>query len=268
MKVSLITITYNSEKTIEKTIKSVISQKYKNIEYIIIDGGSQDKTLDIVSRYKEKISVIVSEPDNGISDAFNKGINYSTGEIIGIINSDDYLNKDAISILVKNIKEYPDNDIYFGNAIFFDDKINYICKPDKNLEKIKLKFLLYHPSIFVRKKAYLKYGIFDINFKCAMDFELISRMYFQGAKFKYIDYEFSWFRRGGTSQTNFYQTIDECKKIATRNGCDLKEINNWYKKITKKNKKIELLKKIGLEPLFRNILKKQKKDLKNDNWFD
>lgn len=91
IKISVITITYNSEETLEDTIKSVISQEYDNLEYLIIDGGSKDHTLDIVQKYRDKIAVVVSEPDNGISDAFNKGIKLASGEIIGIINSDDLL---------------------------------------------------------------------------------------------------------------------------------------------------------------------------------
>lgn len=104
MKISIITITYNSEKTIEETILSIINQNYQNIEYIIIDGGSKDNTLNIINKYKTKISKVISEPDNGISDAFNKGIREATGDIIGIINSDDILNIDTLNEL-NNIKK-------------------------------------------------------------------------------------------------------------------------------------------------------------------
>ena len=99
MKISIITITYNSEKTLENTIKSVIGQNYDDLEYIIIDGGSKDGTLKIAEQYKKYISVIVSEPDNGISDAFNKGISHATGELIGIINSDDMLADGALKTI-------------------------------------------------------------------------------------------------------------------------------------------------------------------------
>ena len=101
-KISIITITFNSEKTLEETIESVLSQNYPNLEYLIIDGGSSDGTLEIVKRYKDKIDFVISEPDRGISDAFNKGIRYATGEIVGIINSDDLLLPDALHKVAEN----------------------------------------------------------------------------------------------------------------------------------------------------------------------
>src|SRR4051812_33819047 len=106
MKVSIITVAYNSQATISDTIKSVINQTYKDIEYIIIDGASTDKTLSIVESYKDKISTIVSEPDSGIFDGMNKGIQYATGDLIGILNSDDYYeNDEVIERIVKTIKQ-------------------------------------------------------------------------------------------------------------------------------------------------------------------
>ena len=101
MKVSIITVCYNSAKTIEHTIKSVAGQDYGNIEYIIIDGGSTDGTLDIIDRYKDKISVLVSEPDEGIYDAMNKGISIASGELIGMINSDDWYGPYTVSAAVR-----------------------------------------------------------------------------------------------------------------------------------------------------------------------
>ena len=114
-KISIVTACLNSESTIEKTIKSVLGQSYDNIEYIIIDGGSTDGTLDIINKYKDKLSYIVSEKDNGIYDAFNKGLKIFKGELIGFVNSDDYLLPDAMNILCKYYNEY--------YLIQFQDKI-------------------------------------------------------------------------------------------------------------------------------------------------
>ncbi|MEM5831420.1 MAG: glycosyltransferase family 2 protein, partial [Candidatus Aenigmatarchaeota archaeon] len=106
MKISIITPSFNSEKTIEETIKSVLSQTYNDIEYLIIDGGSRDRTLEIVDKYKDKISKIVSEPDKGIYDGMNKGIKLATGEIVGILNSDDlYFDESVIENVMKAFKE-------------------------------------------------------------------------------------------------------------------------------------------------------------------
>ena len=122
-KISIITITFNSEKTLEETIESVLSQNYPNLEYLIIDGGSSDGTLEIVKRYKDKIDFVISEPDRGISDAFNKGIRYATGEIVGIINSDDLLLPDALHKVAEN---YDSNvGVYRGNTVIWNDML--IC---------------------------------------------------------------------------------------------------------------------------------------------
>ena len=112
--VSIITVCYNSEKTISKTIESIINQTYKNIEFIIIDGKSDDKTLEIIDNYKNNISKIISEKDNGIYDAFNKGLNICNGDLIGFVNSDDILTPNALEILVKYYNKHTDRDFFFG----------------------------------------------------------------------------------------------------------------------------------------------------------
>ena len=117
MKISIITITYNSEKTLEDTIQSVARQNYPDLEYIIVDGGSKDATLDTVKKYSNVVTKWISEPDKGISDAFNKGIKIASGELIGIINSDDMLTDNSLNIIAKNIK--PETDVIYGNAIMF-----------------------------------------------------------------------------------------------------------------------------------------------------
>ncbi len=122
--VSIITVSFNSEKTIERTVKSVISQTYKNLEYIIVDGGSGDKTVDIIKGYSEKYDFIsyTSEPDNGIYDAMNKGIERAGGEIIGIINSDDWYEENAVAIIVKSFLENGRKQgVYYGEMGLFKD---------------------------------------------------------------------------------------------------------------------------------------------------
>ena len=113
--ISVVTITFNSEKTVEETIRSVVSQDYPNLEYIIIDGGSTDSTLQIVDRYRDRIALVQSEPDKGISDAFNKGILKASGEIIGIINSDDLLSEGALKAIADNYD--PSIDVYSGKRV-------------------------------------------------------------------------------------------------------------------------------------------------------
>jgi glycosyltransferase len=179
-KVSIITVSYNSAKTIEDTIKSVLSQIYPEIEYIIIDGGSTDGTLGIIEKYKIKIAKVISEKDKGIYDAMNKGIKITTGEILGILNSDDiYKNENIIKTVIENI-ESRNADVCWGDLVYVNkNNLNKIIRVWKSSEYKPGKFQTGwhppHPTFFVRKRIYDKYGIFNLNFKIAADYELMLR---------------------------------------------------------------------------------------------
>ena len=158
-KISIITITFNSEKTLEETINSIIGQNYENLEYLIIDGGSKDGTMQIVDKYRDKIAFAVSEPDKGICDAFNKGISHATGDIIGIINSDDILLPGALETVANHYS--PEIDVYSGNVLMWNDQTGhtYIRKPDIEFKGIRNSFKAGHPARFIARKAYEKYGV-------------------------------------------------------------------------------------------------------------
>lgn len=204
-KISIITITYNSSKTVEETIKSVLSQNYDNLEYIIIDGGSTDGTIDIVNKYRNKLAYFISESDNGICDAFNKGIAAATGDLIGIINSDDLLYSKALEKVADAYKI--GIDIIYGKAKRLypnGQQDDYI---PKKLNYLKYGMALIHPSTFVSKRAYEKYGVFDLNYKGCMDRELLLRMKSQGASFRYIDEYLSIYRMGGFSDAHYQSVV-------------------------------------------------------------
>lgn len=197
MKVSIITITYNAEKTLEQTIKSVINQTYKNIEYIVIDGGSKDSSLNIIKKYENNISKWISEPDEGISDAFNKGIDLATGELVGILNADDWYEPTTVQTVVENFNET--YDIYCAD-------LNLVDEQDKPFKRMKSKvwFIDYgmhimHPTTFVTLKSYKKYGKFDKELKIAMDYDLFLRLKANGCKFQYIRQIFTNMRIEGAS---------------------------------------------------------------------
>lgn len=218
-KISIITITYNSEKTLEETIKSVITQNYDNLEYIIIDGCSKDRTIDIVNEYRDKIALMISEPDKGISDAFNKGIKNATGDIIGIINSDDLLLENALQVLSENYG--PEIDVYRGQTIVWNPLNNskYVARPSMKFPVNSLKRRnICHQSTFVSRSAYEKYGCFDLSFKYMMDADLLIRFYEKGAKFKYIDSSLAVSRLGGVTNSSFWKKIGEEKRIVVNNG--------------------------------------------------
>lgn len=218
-KISIITITYNSEKTLEETIQSVVSQNYDNLEYLIIDGGSTDRTLDIVKKYQDKIDVVISEPDKGISDAFNKGIRNATGEIIGIINSDDILLADSLNVLANNYS--PDIDVYRGKTIVWNPIKNkkYIAIPSMNFSVNSIKNRsICHQSTFVSKSAYEKFGYFDLEYKFMMDADLLLRFYENKAKMMYIDKELAISRLGGVTNSPYWKKIKEVKNVVIKNG--------------------------------------------------
>lgn len=217
-KISIITITYNSEKTLEQTIQSVVGQDYNNIEYLIIDGGSTDKTLDIVERYRDKISFVISEPDKGISDAFNKGIFYATGEIIGIINSDDIYLPGALKAIADSYS--PEIDVYRGNTVIWNEatKTKISVKPTMSFPLNKRIKYVCHPSTFVAKKAYEKWGGFQEKFRYQMDADLLYRFYCNHAKFKYVGQDLAVFKLGGATSDKWQKKLKEVYWTVVDNG--------------------------------------------------
>ncbi len=212
-KVSIVTVVLNAVKTIDQTINSIINQSYQNIEYIIIDGGSTDGTIDIINKYREFIDVFITEPDNGISDAFNKGILISSGELIGLINADDWYETTAIKNIVNQYVKYPYYDIFYGNCnIMGDNGEPNIFKPKNAHVRLINGMYIAHPSIFVKKDAYLKYGLFDCSYSIAMDFEWLLRAQVCGAIFSYLNNLIANHRSGGISQINFIEGKLECAK--------------------------------------------------------
>lgn len=202
-KISIITITYNSDKTLERAIQSVIKQNYNNLEYIIIDGGSTDGTLNIIKKYEKYISYWVSELDDGISDAFNKGIGKATGNIIGIINSDDGLCKGALDALVKEYRE--EIDVYRGNILLWNTETDtkVIEVPSMHFPLVGINVRVSHQGTFITKKAYEKYGVYEKKCRYAMDYELLLRFEKSGAKMKYINYLMAFYTLGGLTFTPY-----------------------------------------------------------------
>ena len=180
MKVSIITIAYNSEQTIEQTIQSVLSQKNINLEYIIIDGKSNDRTLEIIRKYENYINHLISEKDKGIYDAMNKGIKLANGDIVGFLNSDDFYAANNILERVVNEFQSKDTDSVYGDLVYVDrDNINKTIRYWKSKPYQKGLFQKGwqppHPSFFVKRNIYEKYGLFNLDFEIAADYELMLR---------------------------------------------------------------------------------------------
>ena len=208
MKVSIITATYNSEKTILDTLKSLENQSYKEIEYIVIDGGSTDSTLGIIDEYLDKITHIVSESDKGIYDAMNKGLLLATGEVIGILNSDDlYSHNHVISYVVNHFSSHAEIDMVLGNVDFVAPNdltkvIRFYSSFNFKKWKMRLGFMPAHPAAFIKKIAYDKVGNYKLGYKIAADYEMFVRMFFvYGLTYTKLNEALVVMRVGGVSSS-------------------------------------------------------------------
>lgn len=209
MKVSIITIAYNSAETIEATIQSVLGQNHPNIEYIVIDGASSDGTLDIVNRYSDQISVIVSEPDKGIYDAMNKGVEKSSGDLIGILNSDDfYADQNVISDVVQAFTANPSADALYADLVYVDRKnsekiIRYWKAGDFHRSRFRAGWMPPHPTFFVKRSRYEAHGTYRLELRSAADYELMLRfLYKHEVPCTYLPRIITHMRVGGESNVS------------------------------------------------------------------
>lgn len=213
MKVSIITTTFNSASTIRDTINSIIAQDYANIEHIIVDGASKDDTMDIVRSYGSKISRIISEPDKGIYDAMNKGIRSATGDIVGILNSDDFFTStDVVSTVIDSFTQN-DIDALYGDIHFvrpdnLNKPVRYYSSKIFKPSLFRYGFMPAHPSFYMKKSCYDLYGLYALDYKIASDYDLLIRyLYKYKVKHQYIPKDFVTMRTGGVSTENMQSRI-------------------------------------------------------------
>ena len=220
MKITIITVTLNSEETIRDTLNSVLSQTYKNIEHIIVDGGSKDKTLDIIKKYPNKNKKLYVLPKSGIYEAINFGIKKSKMSYITVLNSDDFFqSNDSIYKMVKSIKKNKKISIFFSNVAYFKDNNFISIERLFSSEKFKRWHLSYglmpaHPGSFVKKNIYNKYGLYEESFKIASDFDFFLRtLFINRINFKNINITTVRMRLGGISSRNIKSYIISTKEI-------------------------------------------------------
>ncbi len=223
-KISIITVCYNSAKTIEETFKSVQNQTYNNIEYMVIDGGSKDSTLDIIERYEGIISFWISEPDKGLYDAINKGIEKATGDYIGIINSDDvFYENTTIEKIAAFLSKNPHLDAVTGDIVQHKNGriIRKYSSANWSPEKLKIGFMPPHPSIFFKKELFLKFGNYLLDYQIGADYELIIRYFLKNKiSYKYSGITTTSMMVGGASSSGLksYNIITrEIKKAFAQN---------------------------------------------------
>lgn len=242
MKTSIITVCLNSVATIEDTIKSILIQDYKEIEYIVVDGGSTDGTLDILTKYRSQISRCISERDNGIYDAMNKGIKLATGDIIGFLNSDDFYVDETVIRRIAEMMIAANADCCYGNLEYVDrNNINRTIRKWKSRPYSDGLFEKGwhppHPTFFVKKSIFDKYGDFDIACDIGADYELMLRFLKRyGITSCYIPDVLVKMRIGGKSNRNLWQIIKaniECYRAWGKNGLKVTPLIMLKKPVSK-----------------------------------
>ena len=217
MKITIITVCMNSVNTIEKTIRSVIEQEYSDLEYIVIDGGSTDGTLEVLRQYESYIDKWISEPDNGIHDAMNKGIELSTGEVIAFLNSDDWYEKDAIKIVENAFMEGEFDCVCCDNYVVKKDGSKvYYNAVGKPFEDLYFRMIYFHSAIFCRKKFFKRKENFDLKYKIAADYDWFLKVAKLGIKVSKVRQPIFTFYYGGISSVKEIDCAREAKYIALK----------------------------------------------------
>lgn len=243
MKISIITVVFNGIDTLKNCIDSVLGQKYDDIEYIIIDGASTDGTVELIKSYGEKISKFVSEPDGGLYFAMNKGITLATGELIGILNADDfYADNQVIADVAAHLQEHPTESLYADLLYVNKDEPTKVVRYWKSgVLKSRRQFVFGwmppHPTFFVKKSVYERFGMFDTQFTSAADYELMLRfLYKEHISATYLPRVTTLMRIGGKSNQNIKNRIhanNEDKLAWQKNGLPLKFYTMWFKPVRK-----------------------------------
>lgn len=223
MKVSIITVVRNGKKTIADAIGSVLSQTYEDIEYIVVDGSSTDGTIEIIQSYEDKVTKFLSEPDQNLYDAMNKGITLATGDIVGILNSDDfYIDKFVVEKVVKKFKEN-NVDCVYADLVFvkpsnLNRTVRYYDSSKFNSSKFAYGWMPAHPTFFVKRNIYKMYGVFRTDLKIAADFDILVRfMFTHRISYSYIPEVLVKMRVGGISTSlssvwiNSREQLQACK---------------------------------------------------------
>lgn len=213
MKITIITVCYNSALHIEDAINSVAQQDYDNIEHIVIDGNSSDGTQKVLEKHVDKLGFWISEPDHGIYDAMNKGIKKSTGDVIGILNSDDFYFDNHVISKISEAFSDADIDAVFGDLIFVDpENLNKTVRTYSSKkwhpERFAKGYMPAHPTFFVRREYYEKHGLFEIDYEIAADYEMLIRLlYVHKLNYKYLPMKMVKMRKGGVSSNGIKSNI-------------------------------------------------------------
>jgi len=225
-KVSIITVVYNGVAHLEQTIQSVVNQTYDNVEYIVIDGDSTDGTVELLEKYDSNIDYWVSEPDNGIYNAMNKGIDKASGDIVGLINADDWYEVNAVENVVATFQNSYADVVHGSMYILKEDGSGFVKGVQLDLTNLSKGMLLNHPTVFSKRSLYDAYGDFNTAYKIVADWELMVRWRLKGMNFVGIDNTLANFRMGGVSSAHLKKSFSE--KHMVRHELGLVNTLDWY----------------------------------------
>lgn len=230
MVISIVTATYNSAKTVRDTFDSVLRQDYADVEYIVVDGGSKDETVDIIREYEPRFGGRmrwISERDRGIYDAMNKGFAMATGDVVGLLNSDDFFTSGGVLTAVAQAMADRELDAVYGDVHFVNDEdltkcVRYYSSKPFHRRWMRLGFMPAHPSFYCRRAVYERYGAFDLSYKVAADFECLLRLIFvHRIRTRYLPMDFVTMRTGGASTSGLRshkQILKDHQLAFKRNG--------------------------------------------------
>lgn len=219
MKISIITVVLNNKSYVEDCINSVLNQSYKNVEYIIVDGGSTDGTVDIIRKYEKSISIWVSKPDQGIYDAMNKGLDIASGDVIGFLNADDVYNDNYVLENITSVMNNANTDACYSDLVYVDkNDFNKVVRYWRSCEFqtgfFKKGWVPAHPTFFARKNIYDQYGTFDLRYKLAADYELMARfLEHHKIRVKYIPMVSVKMRVGGATNKSLTNIVRQNLEI-------------------------------------------------------
>ncbi len=243
MKITIITVCRNSSRYIEDAIKSVASQDYRDIEHIVIDGDSYDGTQQILEKHTDKLAYWTSEPDQGIYDAMNKGLRVATGDVVGILNSDDFYYNDQVIATVAEAFSDPQIDAVFGDLIFVDPNnldrtVRTYSSKNWHPDRFAKGYMPAHPTFFVRRIHYQQHGFFETNYEIAADYEMLIRLlYVKKITYRYLPIKMVKMRKGGVSSNGIRSNITlnneiirACRKHGIKTN-SLKIYPKYFKKV-------------------------------------
>lgn len=247
--ISVVTVVFNAADTLEQTIQSVLSQSFRDFEYLIIDGGSTDGTLEIIKKYESHLSFWVSEKDNGLYDAMNKGVVRCSGAYIAMLNADDWYEKEVFQHVFDSSLKYGMPEVISGGIQFWKegekDKVSF-----SDLHGLKKKMTVYHPTCFIHRKAYKKVGNYSLSYKLASDYDLLLRILMAGGEFVAEEKVFSNMRVSGLSEKKWKQALEESRKIKLKY-FPLLKVNLQFYEMFLKDSLVRTVHSLGLAGIYR-----------------